>query len=160
MKAAGVMAVKGTYAYSLDRETFTGVFNTRDEAFRAGCYAAERLHAQLTEVFVGQRVAGDPQADLHAWEIIKSMRDRARAASADDSAGYLAQESNEQVKDLDGAIEAALQRWLANYKLGPGFFRIESVSEHPIPNHTHAGFGKKHDDEVHDVGESDYPLSR
>src|SRR5438034_7605150 len=108
MKAAGVMAVKGTYAYSLDRETFTGVFNTREEAFRAGCYAAERLHASLTEIFVGQRVAGDPQADLHAWEMIKSMRDRARAAAGDDSAGYLGHVRNEQIRDLDGAIEATI----------------------------------------------------
>src|SRR5258706_10943052 len=130
MRVAGVMSVKGTYAYSLDRETFTGVFGTREEAFRAGCYAAERLHAQLTEIFVGQRVAGDPQADLHAWEIIKSMRARARAAVGDDSAGYLAHLSNEQVKDLDGAIEATIQRWLGNYKLGPAFFRIEAISEH------------------------------
>ena len=41
MRVAGVKAVKGTYAYSLDRETFTGIFATREEAFRAGCYAAE-----------------------------------------------------------------------------------------------------------------------
>jgi hypothetical protein len=156
MKAAGVNAVRGTYAYSLDRETFTGVFNTREEAFHAGCYAAERLHANLTEVFVGQRVGGDPQADLHAWELIKCMRDRARAASGDDSASYLKHVTNEQAKDLDGAVEATIQRWLANYKLGPGFFRIEAVSEHPIPNHTHAGFGKTRDDEVHEIGESDY----
>jgi hypothetical protein len=160
MKAAGVTAVKGTYAYSLDRETFTGVFNTREEAFHAGCYAAERLHANITEVYVGQRVGGDAQADLHAWELIKCMRDRARAAVGDDAAGYLAHVSNEQVKDLDGAVEATIQRWLANYKLGPGFFRIEAVSEHPVPTHTHAGFGKTRDDEVHEIGESDYPMSR
>ena len=152
--------MKGTYAYSLDRETFTGIFNTREEAFHAGCYAAERLHANITEVYVGQRVAADPQADLHAWELIKCMRDRARATSGDDSAGYLTNISNEQAKDLDGAIEATILRWLGNYKLGPAFFRIEAVSEHPIPNHTHAGFGKKTDDEVHDLGESDYPMSR
>src|SRR5947208_17197369 len=114
MRVAGVMTVKGTYAYSLDRETFTGIFNTREEAFRAGCYAAERLHAQLTEVYVGQRVAGDPQADLHAWEVIKSMRDRARAAAGDDSTGFLSHVSADQAKDLDGAIESAVLRWLAN----------------------------------------------
>jgi len=154
------MAVKGTYAYSLDRETFTGVFATREEAFRAGCYAAERLHANLTEIYVGQRVAGDPQADLHAWELIRCMRDRARAAAGDDAAGYLGHVTAEQAKDLEGAIESAILRWLANYKLGPAFFRIEAVSEHPVPSHTHSGFGKRTDDEVHDLGESDYPLSR
>src|SRR5437016_9028647 len=154
MRVAGVMSVKGTYAYSVDRETFTGVFSTREEAFRAGCYAAERLHANLTEIFVGQRVAGDAQADLHAFELIKSMRDRARAASGDDAAGYLTHVTAEQAKDLDGAIESTLQRWLANYKLGPAFFRIEAVSEHPVPTHTHAGFGQKTDDEAHDPAAS------
>ena len=93
--------MKGTFAYSLDRETFTGVFNTREEAFHAGCYAAERLHANITEVYVGQRVAGDPQADLHAWELIKSMRDRARAAATDGEANdYLAHVTEAQANDF------------------------------------------------------------
>ena len=145
--------MKGTFAYSLDRETYTGVFNTRDEAFRAGSVAAERLHSQVTEVYVGQRVAGDPQADLHAWEVIKSMRTRARAAAGDDATGYLAHVTAEQARDLDGAIEAAVLRWLGNYKLGPQFFRIEAVSEHPINSFSYAGFGKgEDDDEVHDLG--------
>src|SRR5439155_27178801 len=115
MRVAGVKAVKGTYAYSLDRETFTGIFATREEAFHAGCYAAERLHAQVNEIYVGQRVTGDPQADLHAWELIKCMRDRARAAVGDDAMTYLAHVTNEQVKDLDGAIEPTTLRLPANY---------------------------------------------
>jgi hypothetical protein len=148
--------VKGTFAYSLDRETYTGVFNTRDEAFRAGSAAAERLHSQVTEVYVGQRVAGDPQADLHAWEVIKSMRSRARAAAGDDATGYLAHVTADQARDLDGAIEAAVLRWLGNYKLGPQFHRIEAVSEHAINTLSYAGFGKDNgDDEVHDLGNED-----
>src|SRR5437762_13730027 len=117
----GAHVVKGTYAYSLDRETFTGVFNSRREAFAAGRIAAERLHSQVTEVYVGQRVAGDSQADLHAWEVIKSMRDRARAAVGDEAAGYMARVTAEQAKDLDGALETVINRWLANYKLSPRF---------------------------------------
>ena len=153
--------MKGTFAYSLDRESYTGVFNTRDDAFRAGCAAAERLHSQVTEVYVGQRVAGDPQADLHAWEIIKSMRTRARVAAGDDSTGYLSHVTADQARDLDGAIEAAVLRWLANHKLGPQFFRIEAVSEHPINSLSYAGFGKcDGDDEVHDIGDVDYSAVR
>ena len=145
--------MKGTYAYSLDRESYTGVFGTRDEAVTAGCAAAERLHSQVTEVYVGQRVAGDPQADLHAWEIVKSMRERARTAAGDDAMGYLAHVTSEQARDLDGALEATILRWLANYKLGPQFQRIEAVSEHPISCVAHAGFGKVNvDREVHDLG--------
>ncbi|MEO6436415.1 MAG: hypothetical protein ABIP55_11750 [Tepidisphaeraceae bacterium] len=153
--------MKGTYAYSLDRESYTGIYNSREEAFRAGCVAADRLHAQLNEIYVGQRVAGDPQADLHAWEVIKSMRDRARSAAGDDATGYLKSVTAEQARDLDGAIESAILRWLANHKVGPAFHRIESVSEHALPSIAYAGFGKNgHDTEVHDLGESEYPVAR
>ena len=152
--------MKGTFAYSLDRETYTGVYNTRAEAFRAGCDAAERLHSSVTEIYVGQRVAGDPQADLHAYELIKSMRTRARAAAGDDSTGYLANITADQARDLDGAIEAAVLRWLANHKLGPAFQRIEAVSEHPINCVTYAGFGQSKRDDVEDIGDVDYSSIR
>src|SRR5437763_17211928 len=108
MRVAGVHTVKGTYAYSLDRETYSGVFATREEAVRAGCAAADRLHSQVTEVYVGQRVAGDPQADLHAWEVVKSMRERARPAARDDATGYLAHVTAQQARDQDGALEAPI----------------------------------------------------
>ena len=148
--------MKGTFAYSLDRETYTGVFNTRDEAFHAGCYAAERLHANITEIYVGQRVAGDPQANLHSWEIIKCMRDRAREAAGDQANGFLSSVTEQQAADLDGAIEAVVTRWMNNYKLAPTFFRIEAISEHPVPTVTHATFGKDDDGEVSDLGESEW----
>jgi hypothetical protein len=156
----GVHTVKGTYAYSLDRESYTGVFTTREEAFRAGCQAADRLHSNQNEIYVGQRVVGDPQADLHAWEIIKSMKQRARGAAGDQSAAYLANVTAEQARDLDGALESTILRWLAAHKLGPTFQRIESVSEHSMPCVTYAGFGQSEDDEVHEIGESDYPVAR
>ncbi len=147
--------MKGTYAYSLDRESFTGVYNTRAEAFQAGREAADRLGAQATEIFVGQRVAGDPQANLHAYELIKSMRQRARAATDEDVNDFLSTVTEAQAADLDGAIEAVITRWLANYKLAPTFFRIEAISEHPIPSVKHATFGKQ-DREVTEIGNEDW----
>jgi hypothetical protein len=147
--------VKGTYAYSLDRETFSGIFSSRREAYEAGCIAAERLHSQVTEIYVGHRVAGDPQADLHAWEVIKSMRERARAAAGDEANPYLKNVTAEQAKDLDGALEAAILRWLANYKLGPSFHRIEAVSEHPLPTVSQV-CSNGQDDEVYDLGTAEY----
>ena len=146
--------MRGTYAFSLDRESFNGVFNTRNEAFEAGCKAADKLGAQINEIYVGQRVAGDPQANPHAYEIIKSMRDRARSAAGDEARNYLTNVTEAQSNDLDGAIEAVVTRWLNNYKLAPTFFRIEAISEHPIPTVTHATFGKA-DREVSEIGESE-----
>ena len=148
--------MKGTYAYSLDRESFSGVFSSRQEAFQAGVKAADRLNAQVNEIYVGQRVAGDPQADMHSWEIIKCMRDRARAMAGDQANGFLANVTEQQAADLDGAIEAVVTRWLNNYKLAPTFFRIEAISEHAVPTVTHASFGKDDDGEVSDLGESEW----
>ena len=148
--------MKGTYAYSLDRESFSGVFSSRQEAFQAGVKAADRLNAQVNEIYVGQRVAGDPQADMHSWEIVKCMRDRARAMAGDDARDFLANVTEQQAADLDGAIEAVVTRWLNNYKLAPTFFRIEAISEHPVPTVTHATFGKDDDGEVSDLGESEW----
>ncbi len=147
--------MRGTYAFSLDRESFTGVFNTRKEAFQAGCQAAERLGAQINEIYVGQRVGGDPQANLHAYELIKSMRDRARSAAGDEARRYLSEVTEAQANDLDGAIEVVISRWLANYKLAPSFFRIEAISEYPLPTVTHATFGQQ-DREVTEIGESEW----
>ena len=112
--------MKGTYAYSLDRESFNGVFNTRDEAFEAGVRAADRLNAAVTEIYVGQRVAADPQANLHSWEIIKCMRDRARQLHGDDAHDFLAHVTEQQANDLDGAIEAVVTRWPPDNVSGSG----------------------------------------
>jgi hypothetical protein len=151
--------VKGTYAYSLDRENFTGVYNTRAEAVEAGLERASQLSTPINEIYVGQRATGDPQANLHVWSAIKSMRDRARAAYGDAAHGYLASVTAAQAEDLDRAFEAVILRWLQNYKLGPTFYRIEAISEHPVPavQQVRSDDG----DEVYDLGsETEYPLSR
>lgn len=147
--------MKGTYAYSFDRENFTGVFETRQEAVSAGLTHARNSSLGLTRIFVGQRVSGDPQANLHAWAVIKSMRERAKSAYGDDANTYLAAVTASQAEDLDRALEATISRWLANYKLSPTFFRIESLSEHPVPVMAQVAFATD-DDEVYDLGESNW----
>jgi hypothetical protein len=147
--------VKGTFAFSLDHENFQGVFNTRQEAAEAGFAQASRSGLPITEVYVGQRVAGDSHADLQAWSVIKSMRERARAAMGDAAATYLASVTAAQAEDLDRALEATINRWLQNSKLGPAFYKIEGISEHPMP--LVAQVPSSTEDEVYDLGvESGY----
>lgn len=146
--------MKGTYAYSLDHENFQGVFNTRQEAADAAFEHAARMGLPLTEIFVGQRVLGDPMANLHAWSAIKSMRERARAAYGDAAAGYLSHVTAQQAEDLDRALETTILRWEQNYKIGPTFYRIESISEHPIPTSRQVESRDEH--EVFDLGSDGY----
>jgi len=146
--------VRGTYAYSLDHENFQGVFNTRTEAAKAAFEHAFRSGHPINQIYVGQRVLGDPMANLHAWAVIKTMRTRARESYGDSAASYLGNVTAQQAEDLDRAIEATVTRWLQNYKLGPAFFRIEAISEHPMP--TVAQVANHDEDEVYDLGDSSY----
>ena len=146
--------MRGTYAYSLDHEDYQGIYNTRTEAAKAGFEHAFRSGLPINQIFVGQRVLGDPMANLHAWAVIKSMRTRARESYGDAAASYLSNVTAQQAEDLDRAIEATVSRWLQNYKLGPTFFRIEGISEHPMP--TVAQVSSTDQDEVYDLGESNY----
>lgn len=146
--------LKGTYAYALDHENFQGVFQTRQQAAEAGFAHAFRTGLPINVVFVGQRVIGDPQANLQAWSIIKSMRERARGAMGDAAANYLSGVTAQQAEDLDRALEATIQRWLTNYKLGPTFFKIEGISEHPMPLIAQVHSGDT--DEVYDLGDAGY----
>ena len=128
------MSMRGSYAYSFDRETFEGTYETRDQAYRAAVARAAVLNiAGDTPIYTGQRMAADAQAAGHAREVCNSMRRRAKETVGELSAGYLKKVTEEQLTDLDRALEAVIGRWLANYKLAPTWYKIGAVSEHPMP---------------------------
>jgi hypothetical protein len=146
------------FAYSFDRETFFGSFDSRAAAFDAAVRRAGELNNQVDQVYIGLRVPGDPQASGHARELIKTLRTRAAAARGEGEGddAYLANVTSEQMRDLDGAIETTILRWLQNYRLMPTFYRVEAISEHPIP--TAASITQStREREVQDLGESQYP---
>jgi hypothetical protein len=148
--------VNRTFAYSFDRETFVGSFESRAQAFEAAVRRAQEMNNQVDQVYVGLRVPGDAQAAGHARELIKTMRKRAAAAFGDAASDYLFSVTPEQQRDLDGAIETTVLRWLQNYRLTPTFNRIEAISEHPIPTVSAAASSSSRESEVYDLGESDY----
>jgi hypothetical protein len=78
-------------------------------------------------------MSADPQADGHARQVVNAMRRRARERVGEDALDYLKAVNDEQLIDLDRALEAVVTRWLANYKLSPTWYRIGAVSEHPMP---------------------------
>jgi len=58
--------MSGRYAYSLDRETFLGQFQTRADALKAALTAARQQAEPPTEVYVGLKHIGDAQVTGHA----------------------------------------------------------------------------------------------
>ncbi|HMO26180.1 MAG TPA: hypothetical protein PKB10_07910, partial [Tepidisphaeraceae bacterium] len=77
----------GRFAYSLDHVTFKGNFETRAEALAAARRELETRDAPVEAIFVGRRVAVDPQTSDHADGVIASMR--RRMADLTDDSQYL-----------------------------------------------------------------------
>jgi hypothetical protein len=145
------------YSYSFDRETFEGSYNSRSEAFAAALKKATTLEDAPTTVFIGERVSGDPQATGHAEEVINCMIDRARGVWGDAADAYLRNVSPDQLRDLAGALEQVILRWLQLHQLKPNFFRIAAVSEHQLATPAAVNAGPGESNEVHDLGETNYP---
>jgi hypothetical protein len=124
----------GKYVYSLNGSEYTGHFETREAAESAALFAARRSEMLPEVIYVGRAVAPDTMASGHARAVIAHMTARAREQTADGSFEYLAELSKPQIDDLDKALETTVLGWLAKHELLPTFFRVESISEHPVPN--------------------------
>ena len=142
------------FAFSFDRQSYTGPFNSRQEAIQAGIARARQLGAAGIDcVHVGLIVQPDPQASGHAEEVIKNMVRRARGAAGESYEGYLPRVTEQQEAELDAALEACILSWLKKHDLMPQFTKVRGVSEHPIPNG--ATVRSASGDDVR-VGTSDY----
>lgn len=121
----------GRFAYSLDHVTFKGNFETRAEALAAAKRDLATRDAPIEAIFVGRRVAVDPQASDHADGVIASMR--RRMSDLTDDSQYLRRVNDQQHADLDAALERTILDWLARHEFLPNTDRVENISEHPIP---------------------------
>jgi hypothetical protein len=131
MQKDGSMSRK--FAYSYDREDYTGAYETPDEALAAAVENSQSLSNPPTTIFVGTIVEADPQAGDHAKTIINNMSQRAHVDYGDPAARYLKNVTPAQVKELDEAIKVSILGWLAKHKLMPKFVRVEGIREFPVP---------------------------
>jgi hypothetical protein len=145
------------FAYSFDRHSYTGPFNSRQDAIAAGIARSREIGAAGIEaVYVGMIVLPDPQASGHAEEVIKNMVRRFRGASGESYEGYLTRVTEQQEAELDAALEQCILGWLKKHNLMPHFTKVRGVSEHPIPTEASASRNGA-SDEVR-VGTSDYQV--
>jgi hypothetical protein len=123
------------YAYSLNGENYTGTFASREGALSAALEAAAdplNLNPPQT-VFVGRRVEADPHASGHARTLLREMAWQAHDEVGAPAAKYLNKVGEHEVRELDGAIEQVVLAWLGQHNLLPTYFRVEGISEHPVP---------------------------
>src|SRR3954467_2215144 len=122
------------YAYSLNGENYTGTFANREEALDAALTAArDPLELEPQTVVFARRVEADPHAAGHAKTVLREMAWQAHDEVGAPAANYLHQLKDEQIAELDAAIEQVLYDWLGRHELLPTYFKVAGISEHPVP---------------------------
>ena len=142
------------YAYSLNGENYIGSYAAREEALSTALEAAAdpmNLNPPQT-VFVGRRVEADPHAAGHARTVLREMAWQAHDEVGATASGYLNKLGDGAIRELDGAIEHVLYDWLRKHDLLPTYFRVEGISEHPVPMPASVNGERAETDEVHQPG--------
>ncbi len=121
------------YAYSYDREDYTGSFDTPEEAVAEAVSRSEGLASPPTEVYVGILAEADPQTTDHAERIVDSMNRRAHVDYGDSAERYLKNVTKEQMAELDREVSKTIQAWLERNGLMPTFVKVQGIREYPIP---------------------------
>ena len=85
------------FAFSFDREQFTGRYPTREQALAAGLQAARQSPEAPGTVYVGKIILADPQACGHAEAVVDAMKLRARDKEGEAAYTYLATVSEHAV---------------------------------------------------------------
>ena len=144
------------YAYSLNGENYTGGYTARDEALAAALEAARdpMNTAAPQTVFVARRVEADPHAAGHARTVLREMAWQAHDEVGAPAANYLNQLPENQINELDAAIERVLYDWLRKHDLLPEYFKVAGISEHPVPQPPSVNGKSTEAREVHQVGEA------
>lgn len=145
-----------TFVFSLDRETWLGEFPSRQTAAAEGIRKAQAHPDSISTVYVGQKITPAPRANGNARMVVDTVARKMRDDAGDIADDFLRGVSEQQVMELDGQIEKALLAWLEKNDLAPHFYFVEAISEHPVPIANFQIDTSRPDDEVTDLGVSDY----
>jgi hypothetical protein len=141
------------FAYSYDREDYTGRYDTPEGALADAIKNSEGLASPPTEIFVGQIVEADPQAHDHAETIIDNMSQRAHVDFGEPARRYLKKLPKKLVKELDDALAATILDWLRRNSLMPTWVQVQGIREYPVPVPSVRGRrGQADPNEVYDLG--------
>jgi hypothetical protein len=144
------------FAYSLNGENYSGTFSSRECALAAGLQAAQdpMNMAPPQTIYVARRAEADPHAAGHAKTILREMAWQAHDEVGASATNYLNHLREEQIRDLDLALEQVLYDWLRKHELLPNYFKVEGISEHPVPSAPSLGMKSNELREVNQVGQA------
>jgi hypothetical protein len=145
------------YAYSYDREDYTGSFDTPEAAFNAAVANCEGLSSPPTTIYIGTLVDPDPQATDHADRILEAMNRRAHVDYGSAAARYLRKVPPELVAELDEAIAQTILAWLRKHNLMPSFTCVRGIQEYPVRTPAGRRASASSHSEVREIGVGYYP---
>jgi len=145
-----------TFVFSLDRETWLGEFPSRQTAVAEGIRKAQAHPDSISTVYVGQKIVPSPRASGNARQVVDAIARKMKDDAGDIADDFLGGVTEQQVMDLDKQIEQATMGWIEKNDLSPHFYLVEAISEHPVPIATFQIDTSSKDDEVTELGVSDY----
>lgn len=146
-----------SFAYSFDRETFHGNYETRQEALRQALGRLRESDESAEMIYVGKRVPVDPGSSGLAELILGAMRRRVRDQTGDAASQYLLRVDEHALAELDSEIDRIVRAWLAKHQLQPTHTRIVAISEHPVPTPRMLR-SDNGESEVTELGETEYQV--
>jgi hypothetical protein len=123
----------GKFSYSYDRETFRGLYDTRQDALKNGIAKLPEQQSTPEAIFVGKRVPLDCGTSGLAEMILGTMRRKLRDEVGDSGAQPLLRVNEHQLAELDDALDKVIREWLAKHELVPTQSKVIAISEHPVP---------------------------
>ena len=147
--------MSGKFAYSYNGENYIGRFNTRQEALAEATRRVDAQPERPQSVYVGRLHTIDPKLTGHAAAIIQEMRKSAIADIGELGDEYLRRATAEQVTELDREIGTVVHTWLQRHELASAAFRVEEISERPVPPPADTSKATPAQSEVQDLGPID-----
>lgn len=122
------------YAYSFDRETWQGDFNSREEAMQAAI--SDENTKEYLAVYTGIAKLYTPA--LKSETVLDILKIEADEIAGIAAADWLKLEdiSEEACSELEKTLTAAVMKWLEKHSLKPDFYEsISSVQAHGIDDY-------------------------
>lgn len=117
-----------TFSYSMDQERYTGEFASRDAA------EVEALSESGPgkQFWTGRNIPAVMHYPDATWAI-EYMQEQAWEDAGEISETFLDDVSKEQTKELNDALAATIDAWMARHGLAPSYFTVEDVQTHASP---------------------------
>ena len=118
--------IDGTFCYSLDGDSYTGTYATREEAIREGNqYAYDMEHETF---FIGECYQSFfPSVDANL--IIENIVDNAISECGDHAEDYLEDIPGEIIVELEEKMNEVLNAWIEKYGYSPHFYSVKNKEQ-------------------------------